>query len=138
MSRIYVFDTNVLISALLSPASLSNKAYRKAHRDGILVYSTATLAELEEKLTIPRFDKYVPLARRLVFYYDYEMTAFPTTVTETIVACRDPKDDKFLELAKSANADCIVTMDNDLLVLHPFENMPILNVPTFLNRLSWR
>ena len=77
MSRIYVFDTNVLISALLSPASLSNKAYRKAPRDGILVYSAATLAELEEKLNIPRFDKYVPLARRLVFYYDYEMTAFP-------------------------------------------------------------
>lgn len=47
---------------------------------------------------------------------------------------RDPKDDKFLELAKSAHADCIVTKDDDLLVLHPFDGIPILNVTDFLNR----
>ena len=47
---------------------------------------------------------------------------------------RDPKDDKFLELAKSAYADCIITKDDDLLVLHPFEDIPILNVTDFLNR----
>lgn len=138
MSRIFVFDTNVLISALLSPTSLSNQAYRRTHQRDILVYSEATLAELEEKLSLPRFDKYVPVARRLIFYHDYKMTAFPITITETITVCRDPKDDKFLELAKSANADCIVTMDKDLLVLHPFDNIPIFNVPIFINRLNWR
>ena len=138
MNKIFVFDTNVLINALLSPASLSNKAYRRAYQEGIVVYSEATLAELAEKLRLPRFDKYVPFSRRLVFYYDYEMTAFPTSVTESIAACRDPKDDKFLELAKSVHADCIVTMDDDLLVLHPFDNIPNLNVPTFMNRFGWR
>lgn len=62
------------------------------------------------------------------------MNAFPIVVTHIIQACRDPKDDKFLELAKSANADCIITKDDDLLVLNPFEGITILNVTVFLNR----
>lgn len=133
MSRLFVFDTNVLISASLSPRSASSTALRKAFREGIVVYSDKTLAELEEKMRLPRFDKYLSLSQRLIFYYDYEMQAFPIMVNHRIHACRDPKDDKFLELAKSADADCIVTKDSDLLVLHPFEGIPIINVPHFLN-----
>jgi uncharacterized protein len=133
MIRIIVFDTNVLISALLAPASASSAALRRALRDDTVVYSESTLAELAAKIRLPRFDKYQPLSRRLAFYYDYEMNAYPINITHKIQACRDPKDDQFLELAKSANADCIVTKDNDLLVLHPFEGIPILGVTHFLN-----
>jgi uncharacterized protein len=133
MTRIIVFDTNVLISALLAPASQSSTALRRALRDYTVVYSVSTLSELAEKIYLPRFNKYQPLARRLVFYYDYEMQAYPINIIHEVKACRDPKDDQFLELAKSANADCIVTKDNDLLVLHPFEDIPILNVTQFLN-----
>jgi len=50
-----------------------------------------------------------------------------------ITDCRDPKDNKFLELAVTANASCIITGDDDLLVLHPFRNIPILNASDFLN-----
>lgn len=134
MSQIFVFDTNVLISAALSPRSASRTALRKAFRAGIVVYSDKTLAELAEKMPLPKFDKYISLARRMVFYYDFQMEAFPIIIRHTIKACRDPKDDKFLELAKSANADCLITKDNDLLVLHPFEGIPIVNVTDFLNR----
>jgi uncharacterized protein len=134
MSRIFVFDTNVLINAALSPRSASRTALLKALREDILVYSDKTLQELHEKIYLPRFDKYLSLKQRLVFYYDYEMNAFPIIIRHTIKACRDPKDDKFLELAKSANADCIITKDEDLLVLHPFEGIPILNVTDFLKR----
>jgi uncharacterized protein len=133
MIRIFVFDTNVLLSAALSPASASSTALRRALRDDTVVYSASTLAELEAKIRLPRFDKYQPLTRRLAFYYDFEMRAFPIAITHEIKACRDPKDDQFLELAKSGNADCIITKDNDLLVLHPFEGIPILNVTHFLN-----
>ena len=100
MSRIFVFDTNVLINAVLSTRSASATAVRKALREGILVYSDKTLAELHEKMYLPRFDKYVTLKQRLKFYYDYEMNAFPIIIRHSIKACRDPKDDKFLELAK--------------------------------------
>ncbi len=135
MMRIFVFDTNVLLSAALSARSASSTALRNALREGIVVYSTSTLAELEDKIRLPKFDKYQPLSRRLDFFHDYETWGFPTHVTCKITACRDPKDDKFLELAKSASADCIVTKDKDLLVLHPFEGIPIINVTHFLNWL---
>ena len=134
MSKIFVLDTNVLISALLSPPSSSNLVFRKAFREGIVVYSEETLAELFEKMHLPRFDKYVHLSRRLTFYHDFEMVAFPVTITYSIQVCRDPKDDKFLERAKSANADFIISKDADLLVLHPFDGISILNVPQFLAR----
>ena len=44
----------------------------------------------------------------------------PVTIVERITACRDPTDDKFLELAVNGRADMIVTGDLDLLVLSPF------------------
>ena len=51
----------------------------------------------------------------------------------SVTDCRDPKDNKFLELAISADASCIITGDKDLLVLHPFRDIPILNAVDFLN-----
>ena len=53
---------------------------------------------------------------------------------EIIMDCRDPKDNKFLELAISANASCIITGDKDLLVMHPFRGIPILNAFDFINK----
>ena len=46
--------------------------------------------------------------------------------------CRDPDDDKFLELAVSGNADYLVSGDDDLLALHPFREIPILRPAEFL------
>lgn len=50
-----------------------------------------------------------------------------------INACRDEKDNKFLELAINGNADFIITGDNDLLVLNPFENIAIIKPDVFIN-----
>ncbi len=133
MNKIFVFDTNVLLNAAMNTRSASHTAFLVALRKGYIVYSESTLAELKEKIYLPKFDKYAPLARREDFYYKYEAAAYPTVIKHTIKACRDPKDDQFLELAKSADADCIITKDNDLLVLHPFEGIPIFNVTHFLN-----
>jgi hypothetical protein len=52
--------------------------------------------------------------------------AEPVEITERIVACRDPTDDKFLELAVNGHADLIVTGDGDLLALNPFRDIPIV------------
>ena len=41
-------------------------------------------------------------------------------------------DNMFLGLAIAAQASCIITGDNNLLVLHPFRNIPILNAVDFL------
>jgi len=53
-------------------------------------------------------------------------------VTEVVTECRDPKDNKFLELAVSAQATCIISGDKALLVLHPFRGIPVITPQAFL------
>jgi uncharacterized protein len=59
-------------------------------------------------------------------------SAESVTISERIAACRDPKDDKFLELAVNGHADLILTGDKDLLVLNPFREIPIVSAATFV------
>jgi predicted nucleic acid-binding protein len=53
-------------------------------------------------------------------------------ITERITACRDPHDDKFLDLAVNGHADLIVSDDADLLTLNPFRDIPILTPTAFM------
>ncbi len=53
-------------------------------------------------------------------------------LAEKITVCRDPKDNKFLELAVAGNADCIVTGDKNLLILNPFRGIKIISTSDFL------
>ena len=55
-----------------------------------------------------------------------------------IAACRDPKDDMVLEAAVAGRADAIVSTDEDLIVLSPFEGIPVLGPAEFLARLESR
>ncbi|MGN6802815.1 MAG: putative toxin-antitoxin system toxin component, PIN family [Ginsengibacter sp.] len=64
---------------------------------------------------------------------DLTQNALFIEVSERVNACRDPKDNKFLELAVAAKASCIITGDKDLLELHPFRGIPILTANDFLN-----
>jgi predicted nucleic acid-binding protein len=57
------------------------------------------------------------------------MVFFPKIV---ITDCRDPKDNKFLELAISSGASCIISGDKDLLALNPFHDIPIMSAVDFL------
>jgi predicted nucleic acid-binding protein len=57
-------------------------------------------------------------------------------ITERIAACRDPKDDKFLELAVAGRADLIVTGDADLLVLNPFRDISIVTPAAFVQGVA--
>ena len=42
------------------------------------------------------------------------------------MGCRDPGDDMLLETALLGRADCVITGDQDLLVMSPFQGIPIL------------
>jgi putative PIN family toxin of toxin-antitoxin system len=53
-------------------------------------------------------------------------------VTTKVSVCRDPKDGKLLELAIDGRADLIITGDKDLLVLNPFEGVPIVTPMDYL------
>jgi len=54
----------------------------------------------------------------------------------TILQLRDPKDAIVLATAIAANADAIISGDQDLLVLVDFAGIPILSPKEFLNRFS--
>jgi putative PIN family toxin of toxin-antitoxin system len=132
MIKIFVFDTNSLISANLLPNSVNRQAYDKAREIGIPVYSDSTLKEFSETLIRPKFDKYISNESRLNAITAFTKTAQLINVSINIIICRDQKDNKFLELAVEAEAACIITGDKDLLVLNPFENIPIMSAADFL------
>ncbi len=99
-----------------------------------MIYSVATFDEFAETFVRLKFEKYLPLDKRLSAIREFLAKAALIDVEIVITDCRDPKDNKFLELAVSANASCIVTGDKDLLVLNPFRGIPILNSADFLNK----
>lgn len=128
----FVFDTNVLLSALLLKQSVSRPALDWALEHGTLLRSRATLDELNEVVWRKRFDKYVAEEERTLFLTAFMDVAELVEITEAIDECRDPKDNKFLELAVSGRAACIVSGDNDLLVLDPFRGIRVLPPRDFL------
>jgi uncharacterized protein len=80
-----------------------------------------------------RFDRYLSAELRNQFLVDSVNLVERVEIVESIAVCRDPKDDKFLELAIAGNANFILTSDQDLLVLHPFREIKILTPADFLN-----
>ncbi|MHC5855319.1 putative toxin-antitoxin system toxin component, PIN family [Nostoc sp.] len=131
-NRRFVFDTNVLISAFLFSQSKPRQALDQATVIGVIILSNSVLSELEEVLYRPKFDRYLTKERRQEFLEDLTENAQFIDVTEQIDECRDPKDNKYLELALSGQAECIVTGDDDLLVLNPWRGIEILTVQEFL------
>jgi putative PIN family toxin of toxin-antitoxin system len=128
-----VFDNNVLVSAALL-AGIPRKALDKLLDNGSVLVPVPMLLELAEVLNREKFDKYVTHDERMRFMVSFLKVAEMVETGETIVVCRNPKDDKLLELATSGNADFLVTGDKDLLVLNPFRGVEIITPREFLDR----
>ncbi len=128
-----VIDTNVVVSALIFASSSSMKAFTLAKLRGTILVSNDVLSELTNVLSRSKFDRYITSEIREDFLASLMLEAEIVPITEKITACRDPKDNKFLELAISGYADYLITGDQDLLVLHPFRNLQIITVSNFLN-----
>jgi putative PIN family toxin of toxin-antitoxin system len=129
-----VFDTSVVVSAVLLPRSVPRQAFDRAQEHGKILISIATVDELNEVLRRQRFDNYVREAQRLEFLATLIREAELVDVTEVVTECRDLKDNKFLELAVSGKATCIISGDKDLLALHPFRGIPIITCQAFLQQ----
>ena len=127
-----VFDTNVVVSAMLLPLSVPRRAFDRALQEGRLLISAATITELDEVIRLPRFDKYLVEEERVEFLATLVHEAELVNVVETVTDYRDPRDNKFLELAVSGRATHIITGDSDLLVLHPFRGVIVVSPSAFL------
>jgi putative PIN family toxin of toxin-antitoxin system len=129
-----VVDTNALVSRLLVPGSVAGRAVDRAVERGRLLVGEATMVELTTVLGRAKFDPYVSLADRQQFIRLLGRIAELVPILRPVRACRDPKDDMFLEVAVNGGADLIVTGDRDLLELHPFLGIPILSPAEYLRR----
>ena len=132
-NNFFIIDTNTLISAFLFEYSTPKSAYDKAKRLGKISGSIETFEEFCDVFVRSKFDKYITLETRLTIINEFNELLVFKAILEKITDCRDPKDNKFLELAISANASCLITGDKDLLILHPFRGIPILNAVDFIN-----
>ena len=127
-----VFDNNVLVSGALL-AGVPRQAFDKLLDNGTVLISVPVLLELAEVLNREKFDKYVTHDERMRFIVGFLKIAEMIETGETIAICRDPKDDKLLELAVGGNAGFLVTGDKDLLVLNPFRGVEIITPREFLD-----
>jgi putative PIN family toxin of toxin-antitoxin system len=127
-----VFDTNTLVSRLLLTDSVPAQAVRKAVNEAQLLVSDATMTELADVLARAKFDAYVSLEDRQQFFRLLGRIAEMVPIVHTVRACRDPRDDKFLELAVNGEAEVVVTGDEDLLALHPFRGIPIITPAAYV------
>jgi putative PIN family toxin of toxin-antitoxin system len=131
--KYFVFDTNVLVSGMLFPGSKPALSLKKAFDNGTLVTSEECMSEPARMITDRRFDKYISFTNRQLFLLYFSERVLFTDITCKISECRDPLDNKFLELAISAQETCIITGDADLLSLHPFRGIPIMTPAKFLS-----
>lgn len=134
-----VIDTNIIISALfwggLPRAVIDAVLDRKCAS----LVTEAITAELARVLAYPKFAEKIAkqeleIQRLIADYLIFAVPVIPAAVPPGIV--RDPKDRAILGCAVGGKADFVVSGDKDLLVLHEYENIPIMSAETFLHSLS--
>jgi putative PIN family toxin of toxin-antitoxin system len=141
MSQRVVLDTSTLVSAALRIGSIPHQALLEALATCDVCVSTETLIELERVLDREKFDRYLDRATRSEFVTlirrHVHLFAVQNTDLEAIEPpCRDPKDNQFLALALVAEADFLVSSDEDLLVMNPWRRITIMTPRDFLSRLE--
>jgi uncharacterized protein len=127
-----VIETNVIVSAVILPFSAPRQSVDKALDQGVLLFSEATLSELADVLFRQKLDGYVSREERGRFLQQLVRAAESVPIIRTVRECRDPKDDKFLEVALNGRADLIITGDADLGVLHPGREVAVLSPVEYL------
>jgi putative PIN family toxin of toxin-antitoxin system len=134
ISRRIVVDTNVFASAIIFPRSVPRQVVDHALDHGVLIFSEATMSELSEVLWRSKFDSFVSRAERELFLAQIESAAEFVPIIQLVRACRDPKDDKFLEVALNGRADVIVSGDADLLGMLPWRGVAVLTPASYLEK----
>ena len=130
-----VFDTSSLIPACLNPDREPAKIFRRAVLEHDVFCSAGTFNELLMVLAREKFNAWRPLEHRLMWARLLRESVIFIEVTTPVTECRDPKDDKFLELARSTSAYVLVSSDVHLLEMHPFREVQILQLAEFKQQI---
>lgn len=127
-----VVDTNVFVSGLLRESSVPGQAAARARHEAIVLVSQATMQELADVLSQAKFDPYVTAEQRVQFLRLIANIAEFVPILHPVRECRDPKDDKFLEVALNGRAEAILTGDGDLLAMNPWRGIAIVSPKDYL------
>ena len=132
-----VIDTNIIISAAISPNSTSATALRIAVENYTICVSQETFSELIEVIQRTKFDKYfnsTKQTREEFLSLFHELCIFFEPVEKT-TDCSDPKDNKFLDVALAANAGILISGDKkDVLSMNPYRGIHIMTAREFIQR----
>jgi len=138
-----VLDTNIIISAILSPAGVANQVLRYERQGKIeLAFSPTTIEEVWRILRSPKITALLnkrgallPKAEKFL-----EIIIESSSVTEGKVSVEaipdDPSDNKFLSCAIEAHADFIVSGDSHLNRLKFFHGIQIVDPYIFLKLMQ--
>jgi putative PIN family toxin of toxin-antitoxin system len=134
MRQRIVIDTNVYVSRLIREQSIPGRAVGRAWNEAVTLVSAATLEELRVVLRRRKFARYIQPGAVEPYLAQIWNAAENIVNPPPIRACRDPRDDKFLEVAVHGRADLILSGDTDLLTLHPFQGIAILSPADYLEQ----
>jgi putative PIN family toxin of toxin-antitoxin system len=134
-----VFDTSTLIGAALKVGSKPDQAFMLALETCSLFASEELISELEEVLVRSYFDRRLTRSDRDNFLEGIRKNVELCPVSPAAAAmvdppCRDANDSFLLSLALACDADAVVSSDQDLLVMHPWNGILILTPAQFLER----
>lgn len=126
-----VVDTNVFISAFLKTSSVPALAVQLVCREHAVLKSTDTEQEIRRVISRPHLQRYIDSSAHAWLDSVLAM-AESVEVKKRITVCRDPMDDKFLELAVNGGADLVISGDKDLISMTSFEGIPIITPAIFI------
>lgn len=123
-----VLDTNTIISAFFWKGNESVLMQKIENKEAELYLNAQILLEIREVLHRPKFRKVLLITKSTPDDLVNKLYSISNLITGVckIEVCRDPKDNVFLECAKLAKADYVVSGDNDLLILKEFEGIKII------------
>jgi uncharacterized protein len=141
MIRRVVLDTSTLVSAVIRTGSKPHRAMLHAFATCEVCASAETLAELERVLERPTWDAYADRdsLREFAALYRRNVRLFLVEKADRLAVdppCRDPRDNEFLALAVAAEADVLISSNQDLLAMHPWHGIPIMSPADFLSSLD--
>ena len=126
-----VFDTNILVSALVFPGGRADAALRRIlEEQDQLIISKAILAELLRVLGSKFSRDSEELAHVAVFLSELALTVKPRRRLQVV---KDEPDNRILECALTGRAEVIVTGDHSLLALGEYKGVRIISLREYLD-----
>lgn len=132
-----VVDTNVFISAALSPDGTPARLVALLLQHSRIVFCEASFNELHTRLWKPKFDRFLVMEMRNALLHDLRAVAdwVPLPAGPLERHSRDADDDTFIHLALASGAAWLVSGDSDLLDMLPVPRVQVLTPAQALERL---